>query len=166
MHEDLVHRIDHVYDEVHETRADVQRLQRQMEALRRFLDPSALINAEGPPREAETETVQVPGHLQEQLEDLFMMYPGRDLYAVNSPPLSDMADAFVRSLMTASQQLEHRDELGEEKNSPEEQYLALVTCHYLMAKMEASEELSSASRTSHWPRFLKGLQNVSARCRT
>jgi hypothetical protein len=158
MHEDLVQRIDHVYEEVQGTRADVQRLGRQMEALRRFLDPSALINMEGLSQGTAAETVDIPIHLEDRLEDLFEQHPGRNDPGFDGPWLSDVADAFVRNLVTLPPRLDEDKERG----TMEDQYLALVTCHFLMAKMEASEELSLASKTSHWPRYLKSLQRVSS----
>ncbi|KAH6682111.1 hypothetical protein F5X68DRAFT_23945 [Plectosphaerella plurivora] len=154
MHEDLVQRIDHVYEEVQGTRADVQRLSRQMEALRRFLDPSSLMTLDGPPQATAAESVDVPDHLQEMLEDLFEQHPDRNEPDYEGPSLSDVADAFVRQLVTLPPRLGEDDESGTE----EQQYLALVTCHFLMDKMEHSPEFSLASATSHWPRYVKGLQ--------
>lgn len=161
LHQDLAERITEVHNDVRSTQADVRSILRDMQALKRHFDPSSLQDANQAQPEPVAPTLAIPAAIQEQLEEMFVLHPDRGMNEGWSPSLSAMADAFVRNLDIASPLDEVNGVLLEEGEDTRKQYIALLTCQFLMTKMLASADLVQAAEMSHWPRFVRSLQQVS-----
>lgn len=70
-----------------------------------------------------------------------------------------MSDAFITSLDQSTKCF--RPGLTvRERIPPVDQYLNLLKCVFLLKKMKASHELKNASPQSHWPSYVKELEEV------
>ncbi|KAK3314223.1 hypothetical protein B0H66DRAFT_484221 [Apodospora peruviana] len=149
IHSDLVQRIEGVG-------AEVRGMRRELQQLRRAFDPS-LIQDHEKQYDLDGYTIDIPDETRRALEQAF------DIDGYDYPPLRDICDAFIRSF-DASTRLFQPD--SERRDPPEEQYMALLTSQFLMAKMLESAEFREAPVYSHWPRYITTLsKQLSDECR-
>jgi len=151
IHRDLVDHIQGAHAEILGTR-------RELQALIRVFNPS-LAQELGLQLEPEiNEEVSIPDFIRQQLERNFDLHPDRKLNEDGCyPPLCDIANAFVNSFELSTRLFEPESGI---KEPPADQYLALLTSQFLMAKMLDSPEFQDPPRLSHWPSYVSSLQKV------
>lgn len=148
---ELNRRIDQQIQGVH---VDVQLISQNLQTLMCAFDPSLLPEPQASPGNEMCE-VELPDGIHSGLEELYSRHPGHMDGGFLDPPLRDMADAFVRSF-ELSTKIFNADETNREP--PEDQYLNLLTCQFLMTKMLNSDEYLASSENSHWPSYIQSLQ--------
>jgi hypothetical protein len=147
--------------DVRTTQDDVRLMRRELQALRRQFDPSFLIDVDNPQQASAPHTVTIPQGIQDELERLFALHDtDQDLADCRGPLLREMADAFVRNFGIASPLFEPNESLVDEAGGTGKQYIALLTCQFLMTKMLGADEILRAPEVSHWPRYVQSLQQV------
>ncbi|KAK0389709.1 hypothetical protein NLU13_3282 [Sarocladium strictum] len=159
IHQDLAQRINDVHEDVRLTQAGVRTILREIQALKRHFDPSPLLDGEPTQQDNVPNTVSIPDVILERLEHSFAMHPERVSNSGGALPLRDMADAFVKNLDAASPLYESNGAFleAEEDGHTATQYVALLTCQFLMPKMLDSDEVTQAPAVSHWPRYVQSL---------
>lgn len=78
-----------------------------------------------------------------------------------TPSLSDLSDAFLLSFYESTYKFQPGLDL--QRKPPNDQYVNLLKCIWLMDKIRTSEELSNAVPDSHWPSYIKELDNQLSR---
>lgn len=151
-----------MHEDVRHTQIDVRTIRRQMEALRRFFDPDALLETESGSQDETTSTILMPTSVSETLERMLSLHLDRYLDEDGTSALSDLADAFIRHLDVALPRSPNEETFAEENDSLVKQYIYLLICQFLMSKMEASEDVLQAPKDSHWPRYVSSLHQVRA----
>ncbi|KAK3331586.1 hypothetical protein B0T19DRAFT_352359 [Cercophora scortea] len=161
IHSDLARRIQGVHDNVLKVHESVREVQGELQALIAHLNP-ALVQNTHPQSACEIPRVDVPAPIWQGLEDAFV---DRDADGLDFPPLRDIADAFITHFNMSTRHFCPEPNQGT-TSPPLRQYLALVTCQFLMDKMFGSPEYHVETQTSsHWPRYIKSLQqHLSAEC--
>ncbi|KAK3389699.1 hypothetical protein B0H63DRAFT_518935 [Podospora didyma] len=153
IYEDLAHRIDVVDNRV-------QKLQDDLRALTGFLVPTLAEALESQKRHR-IHRVDVPAEINLQLEDEFGLHP--QIIDGGYPSLRTMADSFIRSYDHSIVSFVPSDTI---KSPPLTQYIPLLKCQFLIDKIQDSQELLDAPRLSHWPSFIKSLEEkLSNECR-
>jgi len=142
---------------------DVQGISRDLQELMVAFDPARVQAPDDDPEEGEIHQLPMPEGVEMHLESLYWRHPGRldeDYFFV--PPLRDVADAFLRLFDFSAEPFQAE---GVEGGNPEDQYLNLLTCQFLMKKMLESEEYLRSHEQSHWPSYVQSLQKqLSNRC--
>ncbi|KAK3681807.1 hypothetical protein B0T22DRAFT_494789 [Podospora appendiculata] len=161
IHSDLARRIQGVQDDVRDVGNSVKEMQRELQTLMCHLNP-ALVQNMDPQSAREIPRIEVPAPIWQSLEQGFV---DRDADRLDNPPLRDIADAFITNFEMSTRHFRPAPNQGI-TSPPLRQYLALVTCQFLMDKMFESPEYHSETQTSsHWPRYIKSLQqHLSAEC--
>lgn len=81
------------------------------------------------------------------------------------PSLSDSADAFLTNFYASTYMFQPGQELPLQRQPPNDQYVNLLKCVWLMRKIRSSEELANASSDSHWPSYINELdKQLSRQC--
>lgn len=132
-----------------DVQTNMSTMQRDMQALRHHFDPSSLMDVDPAQQDTVPNTLAIPGVIREELERLFALHTDRDFDDDGGPLLREMADAFVRNFDTAAPLYESNEVRVEEAGGTQKQYIALLTCQFLVAKMLASDELLQAPPVSH-----------------
>lgn len=73
-----------------------------------------------------------------------------------TPSLSDSSDAFLYSFYESTYRF--RPGLDLHREPPNDQYINLLKCTWLLQKIRSSEELSNAVPDSHWPSYINELE--------
>ncbi|KAK3361359.1 hypothetical protein B0T24DRAFT_584958 [Lasiosphaeria ovina] len=152
IYEDLARRIDVVGNHVHE-------LQNDLRALTGFLVPTLAEALESQSRHL-VHRVEVPAEIGLQLDHEF----GRHPQSVDGgyPSLRAMADGFLASYEHSIVSFVP----DTARSPPVAQYICLLKCQFLIDKIQDSQELLDAPRLSHWPSFIKSLEEkLSHECR-
>jgi hypothetical protein len=151
IYRDLSTRIQDVHTELRQTRTELQSL------ISRF-DPDLAQNL-GLQQHGPISEVPIPDSIRQELKIAFRLHP--DLRLCGSSydvPIRDIADAYIRIFGMSTRKFEP-DERNREPQ--EHQYMALLTSQFLMFKMLESHEVRASSPTSHWPSYIRTLQQVS-----
>lgn len=159
IYKDLAQRICHVA-----VQHDVRR-KRQLQALMHAFDPS-LIQGSDESEEPEICEIELPDGIRQQLQTMFESHPDIEVDGFDSPLLRDIADAFVTSFDKLTRVFQPNTGPIGTTEPPEEQYLGLLTCQFLMSKMLESPEYRDTTPASHWPSYIRSLQQqLSDECR-
>ncbi|KAK0645373.1 hypothetical protein B0T16DRAFT_411086 [Cercophora newfieldiana] len=154
IHNALARSMEALHQQMQAMHHDVQTLLQNQQALMNAFDPNLLATPEGS-GESEIHQVPIPDFVLAGLEELYWNHPSSGNGGFVAPPLRDIADAFVRSF-EASTRTYDVDDFNWEPS--EDQYLNLLTCQFLMAKMLESDEYLHAHELSHWPSYVQNLQ--------
>ncbi len=166
IYRDLAQRISNVHDDVHAVRHDVRRMHRQLQALMRAFDPSLIQDVDQVSEEPEIFEIDIPDDIRQQLQAMFEEHPEHETEGFDAPPLRDMADTFVTAFDKSTCLFQPDLGPGGSRDPPEDQYLSLLTCQFLMGKMLESPEYRDAPPVSHWPSYVRSLQQqLSDECR-
>ncbi|KAK4445410.1 hypothetical protein QBC34DRAFT_472243 [Podospora aff. communis PSN243] len=161
IHRALSRKLDAIQRQMNHVQYDIQIIRDNVQALLRAFDPSLIPTPDGP-EEDEIYVVHITDTVEEALEALYWSHPGHSEGGFFVPPLRDIADAFIRCLEGSTKLFDPNDF---NREPPEAQYLNLLACQFLMAKMLDSEEYHNSSQLSHWPSYVRNLQRqLSNQC--
>ncbi|KAK0627975.1 hypothetical protein B0T14DRAFT_146694 [Immersiella caudata] len=161
IHNSLSRRLDAIQISMNHIHDDIQTIRANLQALMHAFDPALLPVPEGPD-EDQIYGVHIPEAIEAGLENLYWSHPRHPNANFLAPPLRDIADAFVCCLEGSTKRFQP-DDLNREP--PEDQYLNLLACQFLMTKMLESEEYHNSSQLSHWPSYIRDLQRkLSTQC--
>ena len=146
IYEDLAHRIDVVDNHVQEVQNDLR-------ALTGFLVPTLAEALESQSRHL-IHRVEVPAEIGLQLDHEFGRHP--QSADGGYPSLRAMADGFLASYEHSTVSFVP----DTVRSPPVAQYICLLKCQFLIDKIQDSQELLDAPRLSHWPSFIKSLEEV------
>ena len=149
---------------------DVQGISRDLQDLMVAFDPALVQDPDGgdPEEGDEIHQLPMPEGVEAHLESSYRRHPRRRRFDDDDffvPPLRDIADAFLRLFdFSAAEPFEQPEGVVERRN-PEDRYLNLLTCQFLMTKMLESDEYLRSHEQSHWPSYVRSLQKqLSNRC--
>lgn len=81
------------------------------------------------------------------------------------PSLTDLTDAFLANFYESTYRFQPGPELMLHRQPPNDQYVNLLKCIWLMGKIRSSEELENSVTDSHWPSYVKELEKqLSEQC--
>ena len=150
IHQDLAQRIGAVHE-------DVLQVQSELRSLIGVLVPD--LKAALDQQDAlQIRLLPVPPEAEQKLEGVFRLHPAWQ--EDQHPPLRDIADAFITSLDRSTKCFQPGLTVAQQM-PPASQYFNLLKCLFLMKKMNISEELVNATPQSHWPSYVKELEEVS-----
>lgn len=145
IHRDLAHRIDRLHEDVSRIPGIIvpdlqQRLAQQMSG--------------------ESYTIQVPLDIQSAFDAAYG--------ELASPSLSDISDVWVSFYYQSTVSYKPPSLLARDKVPPDEQYVNLLKCVWLMQMIKDLDEFRDESKKteSHWPSYVAELENIlSEECR-
>lgn len=105
-------------------------------------------------------TIPIPDELCVKLEEKFLQRPSSSREDGDPPPLRELADSFIRSFEQSTNNFKPGLTV-DQKMPPTIEYISLLKCQFIMAKMKSSPELHNAPRLSHWPGYVDALEDVS-----
>jgi len=106
-------------------------------------------------------TIPIPDEICAELEDMFLRCPSSSSSREDGdpPPLRELADSFIRSFEQST--INFKPGLTvDQKTPPTIEYISLLKCQFVMAKMKSCPELHNAPRLSHWPGYADALEDV------
>ncbi|SPO05465.1 uncharacterized protein DNG_08152 [Cephalotrichum gorgonifer] len=147
IHHDLAERIGAVH-------TDVRQVHSELRTLIGVLVPD-LRTALEQQDARQIRLLPVPAEVERALEVVFRLHPvWQD---GQYPPLRDLSDAFIMALEKSTKSFTPGLTVGDRIPSTM-QYLNLLTCLFLLSKMQKSAELLSTPPQSHWPSYIKELE--------
>lgn len=148
MHWDLADRIQSLHDEV----LKIPGVATTEGILGNNIHPNFLFEDSSP-------CIPIPRAAEDLFESAFV---AANAPSVN-PSLSNLSDVFLSSFYESTYRFQPGLDLH--RQPPNDQYINLLKCIWLMRKMQSSEELGNAVPDSHWPSYIKELdKQLSRQC--
>lgn len=150
IHQDL----QRLVTSVESLRVDVQNLRRQLGGV--FVED--LEQAEIQQRSRQTYTVPLP----ESYAEAFQREAAADRpdSSIGDFPLQDLADAFVTHFAISTVSFEPGQAV-KDRIPDIPRYTNLLKCTWILGRMQSSAELQNANENSHWPSFVRKLEEVN-----
>lgn len=155
MHWDLANRIQDVQDEVRTLQQYVRKIPgvTTPESLRETLQHDLTFT------EASPSIITVSVTAERFFESAYLAADAPS----GTPTLGDLSDVFLYSFYESTYRFQPGLDL--QREPPNDQYISLLKCVWLMRRIRSSEELSNAVPDSHWPSYVNELdKQLSRQC--
>ncbi|KAJ4387445.1 aspartate transaminase aat1 [Gnomoniopsis smithogilvyi] len=105
--------------------------------------------------------IDIPASAEQLFEAAYQSFDGPTC----QPSLSNLTDAFLSSFYASTYKFQPGLDLLLQRQPPNDQYVNLLKCIWLIGKIQSSEELANAVTDSHWPSYIKELdKQLSRQC--
>lgn len=148
-----------VVDRIQEVRRDVQEVHREVLRLQGVVVPELQQGLDR--REAQTSLLAIPTAIRDRLDHIY-----NTTTATKDPSMADLVDAFVTHFYESTYSFQPASRIARDRVPPDQAYLNLIKCIWLVDKWKGSEEYRNIPEGSHWTSYLAELEKVlSDECR-